>query len=668
MFKLMNFADLRKPAVLFCIGWAIVLLSLTASFPPVWNTFIHSWRVEWFASVFLFVALISAYIAADGDLRLQISREELRYLVLPICVFICWSFLSVTWAASWKSAIHHGLVWSEYLIFYLFVRHLVERDRNYSKLLTAAVLPLAFYGVLAAFGYCLYLIFTRGTTNGIVYSKFGEQVNTLFPLVLVGVLRLGGKRLAAGLGVLVCLWLLVFCSLSRIDLILFFTGMLLAAAVVFALKQFRRHRLKFVLVAACLIAAPFPLHLASLFSADDKGIPVVERINDSSGITSSNNFRKLMMSLASEMISTHPIIGIGADNFGFEVNKYRAAYAARNPDDPNLVEAEDTIPERAHNEYLQITAELGVVGATIFLWFLSGIAIMVFRAIRARRYISLYAVAALTGIALFLISSLVTSFSFRLMQNGMIFFFVLAVAASRLMRQDPDEKRVRIAQPMIRFVYASGFAATLLLFTYCTVRVISVAYCTQANSTADIDDAIPLYQTAIALDNEDPEARYFLGLRLVDKGRYTEAVPYLKESIRIGRAPSADFSYLASAQSLAGDNAGAEKTFAEATSLYPLSPFVLTRYATLLHLNGKESECEAELERSRRISLRQTNSWWTFITQSPQAATDLALHHDDYAPLMELEPLSSMYAIKAEREIRHPEEKFDFKHFGSPGQ
>ena len=31
----LSLTSLRKPAVLFCVGWAIVILSLTVSVPPV---------------------------------------------------------------------------------------------------------------------------------------------------------------------------------------------------------------------------------------------------------------------------------------------------------------------------------------------------------------------------------------------------------------------------------------------------------------------------------------------------------------------------------------------------------------------------------------------------------------------------------------------------------
>jgi tetratricopeptide (TPR) repeat protein len=134
----------------------------------------------------------------------------------------------------------------------------------------------------------------------------------------------------------------------------------------------------------------------------------------------------------------------------------------------------------------------------------------------------------------------------------------------------------------------------------------------------------------------------------------------LKESIQIGKAPSADFSYLASAQTLSGDYVGAEQTFAKAAALYPRSPFVLTRYAALLKLNGKQKEADGQLERAKTINLNQANTWWVMISESPQAATDLALWHHEYVPLMDLQPQTALYAVKAEREIRHPEEKFSF--------
>jgi O-antigen ligase len=611
---------------------------MTASFPPVWNTFIHSWRSEFFASIFLSLTLCFYwYFTRNGDMKIDLSPLEIRLIVLPMAALILWSALSATWANSWRSAIHHSFVWSEYLIFFVVVRGLLKTPNAYRDLIKIPMLTLAFFGTLAVVGYCAYLVFGPPTSLGIVYAKYGEQVNTIFPLAFLGVLLLRGRTLVLGSTVLVFLWLLVFCSLSRIDLALFVAVALSAAFVVFSVPRFRVYRLKAVGFLTLLAIAPLPLHIFSLYSSGS-GVAMVDRLSNTSHIQGSNDFRKLMLSIGTEMIAAHPMVGVGADNFGFEANRYRVIYASRNPDDPDLAEAEDTIPERAHNEYLQVTAELGIVGAAILFWFLTAVAIMLFRARRLTKT-SPFALAALTGVCAFLVSSLVTSYSFRLIQNGFVFFFVLAVASSRLLRSSAVE-RTKIgpifSTKQLKLAFAAGIAASLLLTTYCAVRVASVAYYTEANSIADLDTAYRLYDTAMWLDDEDPDARYFLGLRLVDKARYSEAIPYLKSSIAIGKAPSADFSYLASAQSLAGDQVGAEETFAEAVSLYPRSPFVLTRYAALLKSNGKSSESDAELERAKRIDFRQANSWWIMLTQSPQAATDLALKSSDYAPLMDL--------------------------------
>jgi O-antigen ligase len=645
----------------FCVGLAVVMLSLLFAIPPVWNTFIHLWRVEFVASLFLAITLALAFIfRKELNISLHnVSDSETKLVILPIATFILWSGVSIVWAPSWRSSLHHTLIWSEYLIFYLAVRHLLERAGNIGKLLNTVTLTLASLSVLAVFSYCTFLVFGSVTTQGITYAKYGEQVNTVFPLFLVCVLRLDGKRFTLALSILVGLWLLVFCSLSRTNLILFTCGMAAITATVFLIKAFHRYRRKMAVIAAVLILAPVPLHVFSLLSADPE-VPFVSRVSDSAGISSSNNFRKLMLSIGEEMIKTHPVVGIGADNFGFETNKYRMQLGAVSPNDPNFAEAEDTIPERAHNEYLQITAELGIVGMAIFLWFIAGIALMGYRAVRRSKHTSIFLIAAFTGLVLFLTSSLVTSYSFRLIQNGFVFFFVLAFAASRSFKRTENKSHTSVvphSEYGLKLVFSAGIALSLLLTAYCTIRVTSVAYASRANVTSDLDEATMLYKRAIWLDPENPEAPYFLGLRLMDKGRYSESVPYLADSIRIGKGRSADYSYLAGAQSLSGDTIAAERTFAEAAKMYPRSSFVLTRYAALLKANGKQAESEQQLARARQIDLNQANSWWAMINQSPQAAADLAFQRRDYTPLMDLRPQMSMYALKAEIDLAHPDEK-----------
>src|SRR5688572_25219004 len=110
------------PARTFILGWALVMLSLTFVFGRPWETFIHMWRVEFVASVFLAIFLVLLFVRGTRNLQPGLSRLEIRYLVLPIVALIAWSAISAIWAQSERSAIHHALVWSAYLIFFVFVR------------------------------------------------------------------------------------------------------------------------------------------------------------------------------------------------------------------------------------------------------------------------------------------------------------------------------------------------------------------------------------------------------------------------------------------------------------------------------------------------------------------------------------------------------------------
>lgn len=664
MLKEKLISGLKDPGVLFCIGWAAVMLALTVSIPPVWDTFMHAWRVDLYAAVFLLFALLyRSFFSKDADRPANLSDSERWLVVLPLCMFIAWSLLSIAWAESGRSAMHHTLVWAEYLIFYLIVRNLLQKPANYSRFTGMLAFTLAFFAVFAIFAYCAYLVFGGVEMLGrVVYPKYGEQINAVFPLLLVGVLRLEGRRFRLGTATLAVLWLLIFCSLGRANILLFIFANASMFAAIFAMKRFHRYRIKMAIVCLALIIAPIPLHISSLFS-DAPNVPMVERLNDSSAIGSSNSLRKLMASVAVQMAATHPLAGVGADNFGFRFNDYRGMYADAHPEDANLAEGEMVISERAHNEYLQVLAELGIPGVAIFLWMIASIGVMSIRAMKRMGSVSLFPIAALIGLFTFLASSAVSSYSFRLVQNGFVFFFVLAVASKFLLKDREKSERsgfVIGARLPLNLKLAAGCAACLLMIGYCTIRVASVVYTTKANHTNSLEEAEPNYLEAAALDHENPEPRYFLALRMVDKGRYAEAIPLLKDSIRIGKGSSADFSYLATAQTLQGDMAGAEATFAAAARLYPRSPFVLTRYAVLLKESGKAAESAAQYERAAAIDPRHARSWWVMLTDGPQAAADLAVFNKDYVALMDLRPEPSMYAVRDEREIRHPEEKFKF--------
>lgn len=650
--------NFKNPSELFAFGFAVVLLGLSLPLIPEWRTFIHMWRTELFASVFLlFFIAYFAFRPRSSSFRFRLSRQELTLVVFPITAFIVWSAISVSWAPSWKSAVHHTLVWGEYLVFYLLVRSVIESKNGYKRMLPIIAAAFVLVSLPAIVEYASLLVFGGATSLGSRYARYGEQVNTLLPLVMAGVISMRkGRGFWIGTAAVTAMSLLIFISLGRTNIALFGFATAALAASVFIFKKFHQYRVRVVFIVLMLIAAPIPLHVFALFSSDPN-IPVLRRVNDEAAIGSSNGFRKLMASISLEMFRQHPVTGVGADNFGMQLNDYRTAYAAKNPDDPNLVNAENEIPERSHNEYLQILAELGIVGGLIFTWLIVGIGWMFYRAVAARG--SLTALAAISGVVVFLLSSLVTSYSFRLIQNGFIFFFVLAVAAKLLLRSQTKQEgdRIVISPAQLRAASAIGITACLLLFCYSALRVGSVIYASKADAVQDLDAAIPLYEKSIRLDSENPDAEFGLGFRLMDAKRYTEASKHLERSIKIGRGPSVSYSYLSTSYLMGGDPAAAERSFANAVAMYPLSTFARTRHAFLFDKAGNTESADSELNRARKISSADAATWWTMMNDGARKASENANADKTISPIMDLTPTASIYAILFERIIEHPEEK-----------
>lgn len=654
--------DYTKPIFLFSAGLCLVLLSGWVPVFPNLHTFIHLWRVELAASVFLLVSFFYLlFLQKDKKFFLCFSRQEVFFIVLPLLAFITWSGLSIVWAPSWKSALYHTLTWSVYLIFYLFVRHILNLHNGYKFLISLISTAFLIICIPAIIEYCAFTLFGGATTLGIRYAKYGEQINIALPLIIIGAFCLNGKRFAISLFIITVVWLFTVSTFSRTSFLLFIFILGAIACLIFLFKRFRQYRSKLGLLILALVLSFISLHFVSLFSPKPDA-PILNRFTDNQAFADSSNFRKLMALISVEMFKANPLIGVGAGNFGMQFNNYRASYAEKNPSDINLATAENELAERSHNEYLQILAELGIVGGLIFLWFLIGIGMLSLKGLRKINRNSLFPTAALLGIAVFLASSMVTSYSFRLIQNGFVFFFVLAFAVKFLLPFRNSEKsssKINIPFKSLQFGYAFGIAVCVMFTGLCLLRVTSAYYANQAYNQSDIEQAMRLCRIAIQIDDENANANFACGMNLIHASRYSESVPQFARAIELGRGTSADFSYLATAQTLSGDTNGAEKTFFEATRLYPLSPFVHTRYASLLKANGKHTEAIEKFNYAFSLNQKQSNTWWTFINSGSKAATQQAFENSNCVPLMDLRPTNSIYAVLTEREIKFPSEKVE---------
>jgi len=642
----------------FVLSIAVILYVPALPLAPWLQTFIHTWRPELAVSLLLIVTSTFAFRSASfGKALANISRQEFVWILAPIICFISWSFISAIWAPSTRSVIHHSLVWTSYLLFYVFCRWQISTGtdlRNAKIALLGVIVLICLPAVIEYYGF---LIAGNATSIGLRYSKYAEIVNAILPLLIVAAIGRRSKLTPVFLAAIVAIWLFDIGTQRRSAIGIFPLAAVATMAAVLAFKKYRGYARRMLPAAAAVVVVPIVvLSISSITIGED---PAVSRMSDWT-VEMSNNARPLFGRIGLEMFRDAPVTGIGGDNYGQQFNGYAKRYAAVHPTDPGLAAIELGIPERAHNEYIQVLAELGIVGFVLFGWMLAGVIVLGTKALFRPGGPSLNTIAALIGIGTFLASSTVSSYSFRLVQNGLIFFLLLAVAMPGLV-EISGNKAVEKASSL-RFLRL-GVAATGLLAVFFAVfslsRAASVYYCGTGANERSGPAAEESFQRAIGLDPENATAYSAFGGHFLDAGRPREAAIQLRRSIDLGRSTPSDYSYLATAFILAGDYAEARDALAEAVGVYPRSLFLRTRYSVVLAELGEHDGSVRQFEIAKFQNEPAARSWRNLVEFGADKAGRMAFE-EKLPALMELQPTPAVYAMVADRELRFPEERNAF--------
>ena len=129
------------------------------------------------------------------------------------------------------------------------------------------------------------------------------------------------------------------------------------------------------------------------------------------------------------MIRANPILGVG-------LGAYETAFPIYSESDGSL-----RVPQ-AHNEYLQVAADAGIVGLLIALWFIVAIFRTVLRGVRSRDpLLAGLALGSGGGIFAMLVHSMF-DFNLQIPSNALLFLLLVAVA-SNVAAAVPNEKLAR---------------------------------------------------------------------------------------------------------------------------------------------------------------------------------------------------------------------------------
>lgn len=295
------------------------------------------------------ILLIVSWLAA-----ITVGKERRRELFVStpflfvLMLFVLWAGLSTTWADDSGAAVGAVMRYAPNALLFLILYAAIRTRDDAFWVVGAYVIGTlisALYGVVSP---------SNGDVEGRLSGALGNANETATALAvgvaLAGALALALRdkpwlRLGAAIGVPICL-ISLFLTVSR-------GGLVALVAVLFAgiavAGQGRKVAIAFVTVA--VLGGVFYFAVLAPPEARD-------RLVQSDGGTGREDIWKVGW----RMVEAHPVNGVGAGNFPTSSVHYLLA--------PGAILRADFIvddPKVAHNTYLEVLAELGIVGLTLFL-------------------------------------------------------------------------------------------------------------------------------------------------------------------------------------------------------------------------------------------------------------------------------------------------------------
>ncbi|PKP56884.1 hypothetical protein CVT91_12025 [Candidatus Atribacteria bacterium HGW-Atribacteria-1] len=347
----------------------IFLKLLLITVPLLLNKYVYDFRVNQKASLKLFIVILLAIwmmkIINTGKHSLQKTKLDLP-LILFTLVLVLSLFISKTKTVSLQEFI---IFLSYILIFFLITNNLnQEADFNsFIHLFFIISLLVSIYTIIQYYGFDPYLSDLHSLTSTIGQKNWiSNYLAMIFPVVFsYFLLERSKKNKILYFFLLSILYAtLMICQSRGIWISISFT-LILAIYIIFKFKLFKifqenKRWLILLLISFFIITA--------IYSTDNplnkSAITVPQRaISTFDEKDPSINTRLLMWKTTFEMIKDRPIFGSGIGAFKMNYLDYQADFLKYNP---YYIKYSGKAGE-AHNEYLQMWAEIGIIGLGIFI-------------------------------------------------------------------------------------------------------------------------------------------------------------------------------------------------------------------------------------------------------------------------------------------------------------
>jgi O-antigen ligase len=648
----------NDPVGVFAVLWPLVFLApLAPGLPRTSHGF--AWRQEVVIGSLLVITLIllvrKSLACRNWSGKLQ--RSEIGIL-LPLALFVLWSVASLLWATAWLHTLHYNLSWGLYVMSFLVMIQVTRKPKLLCVSLGSLAIVLTIISIASAIEFWstspeLYqfgLLLRRST-------GLGEPLAVAVPMFTVLAVTLRKKNAAIVCGAAAVLsWLAVLQTLERAPLLGLGAATLVIAGGLVVRKDFRpkRPRRGWVLVGLLIATTIFQTMAPGVSSS-------FHRFQDWQQHDPNTQVRLLVWAISFEMLRDNPVHGVGANNFEIAYPASRAQFSARQPNSNLIGLQEELLAERSHNEYVQILAELGIVGFLFFILFCAALIWLAAKALRsARNPLALGAVGSLTAFA---VSSGASSISFRWLGSGLLFFLAASIII-RFSSVGTDQKSIWHLPPAVaQGAMAGGLALALLglsvmsvLGVSSTLRGMALAQAASASlhRSAEDDRTERLFRLALRWNPYDGPTHFEFGSWLDGKRRHREAIDHFRFATEHGFNSSICYASLAKAEAAAGENVRAQQTLATAVQIFPRSIFLRVRHAIALAEIGKAKESASEYAVALQTDRPAARGWRQLMCFGPDSAYAAAKADPGIAAPRLLQPQSWAYPASAEQAGRPP--------------
>ncbi len=314
-----------------------------------------------------------------------VDKENIKFIYSPLNIplfsFIIIFILSLLWSnAIFVSLMELPLFLMGPCLYFIIINN-IHREQQINRILTILLIIGSLFGIYGILQY-----------NGIDFNFWARNVGRFQVFGLFGNVNYFAEYLIVPLPIAVSLFLVSQNKFKRILLLIGIVAMgvsltftftrgsyigfgvaLIFMSILFLIsrgKNFIKNNKKiFIIILAVVIIITFLFVVPTPLNKSGTVISKIKNRISLTQLTQSSSIKRRIATwkFTILMIKDHPLIGSGIGTYRYNTLRYQAEFFAQGE---NRSLYPYGFADKAHNEYLQLWAEFGIIGLGIFIWFI----------------------------------------------------------------------------------------------------------------------------------------------------------------------------------------------------------------------------------------------------------------------------------------------------------